>query len=99
MDSCYHPTMAFWLQKQKTAAVKKNPHPYNIIVKVKPHAKKAKVDPTNSEGSEAVKTPSNDTEKSSELEKKSSGRNGDEAHDLPVHGLVSYSDESEDDDW
>ena len=97
MNSCYHPKMAFWLQVQKPA-VKKNPHPYNFIIKAKPHAKKAKVDPTNSEGSEIVKTPSHyATQKASDLEKKSVVK-GDEAHNIPANSLVSYSDESEDDD-
>ena len=86
------------LQEQKPV-VRKNPpsHRLGMIIKVKPQAKKAKVDPANSEGSEIVKTPSIDTEKPSDLEKKCSV-DTDEAHDVPANGLVSYSDESEEDD-
>lgn len=86
------------VQEQKPV-VRKNPpsHRLGMIIKVKPQAKKAKVDPANSEGSEIVKTPSIDTEKPSDLEKKCSV-DTDEAHDVPANGLVSYSDESEEDD-
>ncbi|RVX01619.1 hypothetical protein CK203_017391 [Vitis vinifera] len=85
--------------REQKPVVRKNPpsHRLGMIIKVKPQAKKAKVDPANSEGSEIVKTPSIDTEKPSDLEKKYSVYT-DEAHDVPANGLVSYSDESEEDD-
>lgn len=86
------------MQEQKSAG-KRNPppRPLGMIIKVKPQAKKAKIDqggveePTNTvttlhvdtdKSLEVMKTPNSDTDKSSVVAKT---------------GLVSYSDESEDD--
>ncbi|XP_010241453.1 PREDICTED: protein FAM192A [Nelumbo nucifera] len=62
-----------------------------LIIKVQPQAKKAKADEMSSEkSSDNVKTTNDDTGKSTEIFKGALG--------LGIGGLVSYSDESEDDD-
>lgn len=72
--------------------------PLGMIIKVKSQAKKAKVDPGNSEAPESEKTSSVvEAEKLPDLEKKC-GVDSHQAHEVPASGLVSYSDESENDD-
>ncbi|EEF47167.1 uncharacterized protein LOC8265876 isoform X2 [Ricinus communis] len=70
--------------------------PLSMIIKVKPQAKKAKIGHGNVEPSDYVKTPDVDSEKSSDLVKIPNGCSN-EFHDVAKTGLVSYSDESEDD--
>ncbi|KAH8488968.1 hypothetical protein H0E87_024559 [Populus deltoides] len=73
---------------------RKNPaaRPLSMIIKVKPQAKKAKMDQGNvEEHLEIGKTPDVNMEKSSDTVKVPS-------NDVAKTGLVSYSDESEDDD-
>ncbi|KAK8614984.1 hypothetical protein V6N13_068770 [Hibiscus sabdariffa] len=78
-------------QEQKSVG-KKNPaaRPLGMIIKVKPQAKRAKTEPeekpvsaTEAPDADTVKSPEGDTDKS---------------HNVGITGLVSYSDESEDDD-
>lgn len=69
-----------------------------MIIKVKPQAKKAKIDHGSvEEPSDIVKTPDVNIEKSPDPVKTS---NGDTANpnDVAKTCLVTYSDESEDDD-
>ncbi|KDP28339.1 hypothetical protein JCGZ_14110 [Jatropha curcas] len=86
------------VEEQKTVGKKNLPsRPLSMIIKVKPQAKKAKVDEGNVEPSDIGKTPNVDIEKFSEQVKT---HNGDvnELNNVAKTGLVSYSDESEDDD-
>ncbi|KAK8635572.1 hypothetical protein V6N13_004305 [Hibiscus sabdariffa] len=78
-------------QEQKSVG-KKNPaaRPLGMIIKVKPQAKRAKTEPeekpvsaTEAPDADTVKSPEGDTDKSL---------------NVGITGLVSYSDESEDDD-
>lgn len=70
--------------------------PLGMIIKVKPQAKKAKLETgTIEQPSEVVKIHAVDAEKSSETLKKSNS-NTIKSQD-GISGLVSYSDESEDD--
>lgn len=80
---------------------KKKPPPRSLgmIIKVKPQAKKAKVEqPHSGEYLEVVKTPNADTEKASNQVKNTSKDISDESHvsGRSTCGLVSYSDESDD---
>ncbi|RDX69270.1 hypothetical protein CR513_51642 [Mucuna pruriens] len=84
------------VQEQKPAG-KKNPasHPLGMIIKVKPQAKKAKVDEGNAaEISKTGNTPVND--KSNTLVQSLNGE-ADKSREVALTGLVSYSDESDDD--
>lgn len=83
--------------------------PLGMIIKVKPPAKKAKADSSPEWPLGAVETPSaefqqcsspmrrpsDDIEKLEPLEK--SNNDGEDVHDVAKTGLVSYSDESDDD--
>lgn len=77
----------FYLQEKK-ATGKKNPpsRPLNMIVKVKPQVKKARIDQDG-------------VEESSETTKTSPDSNGnsDKSKNVAMSSLVSYSDESEED--
>ncbi|KAG8663644.1 hypothetical protein MANES_01G234600v8 [Manihot esculenta] len=81
------------VQEQKTVG-KKNPpaRSLSMIIKVKPQAKKAKLDVGNIEPSDIVRTP-DDTEKSSDL-LKIPNSDTNKFPDVAKTGLVSYSDES-----
>jgi hypothetical protein len=89
----------FLWQEEKPVAGKKNPasRPLSMIIKVKPQAKKAKLDEGNAEEvSKAGITSVNDKSKPLEpvqplndIDKKS--------NEVALTGLVSYSDESDDD--
>lgn len=86
------------MQEQKTVG-KKNPagRPLGFIVKVKPQAKKAKVDPQISEDTlDKGKSSDNDGKQPSDLVKHQRGST-EESHNVAISGLVSYSDESDDD--
>lgn len=86
------------MQDQKTIG-KRNPpaRPLSMIIKVKPQAKKAKVDQENAEPSETLKKTYVDTNESSDPVKLPNG-NPTELHNISKTGLVLYSDESEDDE-
>lgn len=86
------------MQEQKSAG-KKNPAsgPLGMIIKVKPQAKKAKVDQGNAEEiSKAGNTPVNDKNKSLETLQPLNGE-ADKSQVVALTGLVSYSDESDED--
>ncbi|XP_020213185.1 PSME3-interacting protein [Cajanus cajan] len=86
------------VQEQKSAG-KRNPasRPLGMIIKVKHQAKKAKVDEGNSgEISKAGSTPVNDESKSLESVQSLNGE-ADKSRGVALTGLVSYSDESDDD--
>ncbi|KAG4916731.1 hypothetical protein JHK87_054288 [Glycine soja] len=86
------------VQEQKSAG-KKNPAsgPLGMIIKVKPQAKKAKVDQGNAEEiSKAGNTPVNDKNKSLETVQPLNGE-ADKSQVVALTGLVSYSDESDED--
>jgi len=95
--SCFSPP-CFLSQEQKSA-VKKNPvsRPLGMIIKVKPQAKKARLDEENTEEiSKAGNTPPNDKSKSLEpVQALNSEAN--KSREVALTGLVSYSDESDDD--
>ncbi|KAG5044167.1 hypothetical protein AAZX31_03G204300 [Glycine max] len=85
------------VQEQKSAG-KKNPasRPLGLIIKVKPQAKKTKVNQGNAEEiSKAGNTPVNDRSKSLEPVQALNGE-ADKSQ-VALTGLVSYSDESDDD--
>lgn len=87
------------MQKQKSTG-KKNPppRPSGMIIKVKPQAKRAKLDQEDAkEPSHTAKVPEVGTEKSLQQRKLPNG-GSDELNDVVKTGLVSYSDESEEDD-
>ena len=92
-------------QEQRSVGRKSLPaRPLGMIIKVMPQAKKAKLEPPTSEQpSVVVKIPGDiekipgDTEKSSEPAIKSNN-NTNKFQDVGISGLVSYSDESEEDD-
>lgn len=94
---CY--SFCFLWQEEKPAAGKKNPasRPLSMIIKVKPQAKKAKVDEGNTEEvSKAGITSVND--KSKPLEPvQPLNVIADKSNGVGLTGLVSYSDESDDD--
>lgn len=93
----YHRTY-FLLQEEKSAG-KRNPasRPLGMMIKVKPQAKKAKVDEGYAEEvSKAGTTPENDKRKSSEPVQSLNGQ-ADKPYEVAQTGLVSYSDESDDD--
>ncbi|XP_059659286.1 uncharacterized protein LOC132306086 isoform X2 [Cornus florida] len=85
------------VQEQKIVGRKHPPpRPLGMIIKVKPQAKKAKLDLEDSgESLDVEKTPNLDAVELLGLKKKP---NGDESHVAANTGLVSYSDESEEDD-
>lgn len=87
------------IQEQKSIGRKNQPaRPLGMIIKVKPQAKKAKLETgTSEQPSEVVKIHAVDAEKSSETLKKSNS-NTSKSQDVGISGLVSYSDESEEDD-
>ncbi|MED6152668.1 hypothetical protein PIB30_094267 [Stylosanthes scabra] len=76
------------IQEEKSSILKKNPpsRPLSMIVKVKPQAKKAKIDGANAEVSKAETTSESDKPKLEQSEPAQS-----------LNGLVSYSDESDED--
>ncbi|KAI9180394.1 hypothetical protein LWI28_004388 [Acer negundo] len=79
---------------------RKNPatRPLGMIVKVKPQPKKAKINELSVEKHSEVKNTDIDSEKSPEPVKTSNIDDTNKADDVSKIGLVSYSDESEDDD-
>lgn len=87
------------MQEQKSVGKKNLPaRPLSMIIKVKPQAKKARIDQGSvDEPSDIVKTPDVNTEKSSDPVE-ISGTDANDSNDVSKTGLVSYSDESEDDD-
>lgn len=89
----------YYLQEQKSVGRKNPPaRPFGMIIKVKPQAKKAKLDPgTFKELSNAVKVPGVDTEKILEPVATTIS-NTDQSQDIGKIGLVLYSDESEEDE-
>ncbi|XP_058749718.1 uncharacterized protein LOC131622694 [Vicia villosa] len=87
------------IQEEEPAAGKKNPasRPLSMIIKVKPQAKKAKVDEGNTkEVSKAGITCVNDKSKPLESVQPLNGV-ADKSNEVALTGLVSYSDESDDD--
>lgn len=97
-NSCFFHHPVFLVQEQKSAG-KKNPasRPLGLIIKVKPQAKKAKVDQGNAEEiSKAGNTPVNDKSKSLETVQPLNGE-ADKSQVVALTGLVSYSDESDED--
>ncbi|KAK2649823.1 hypothetical protein Ddye_017312 [Dipteronia dyeriana] len=87
------------VQEQKSGG-RKNPatRPLGMIVKVKPQAKKAKINESRVEKSSEVKKTDIDAEKSPEPVKTTNIGDTNKVDDVSKIGLVSYSDESEDDD-
>ncbi|KAI9180424.1 hypothetical protein LWI28_004713 [Acer negundo] len=87
------------VQEQKSGG-RKNPatRPLGMIVKVKPQPKKAKINELSVEKHSKVKNTDIDSEKSPEPVKTSNIDDTNKADDVSKIGLVSYSDESEDDD-
>jgi len=104
-----------WLMQEPKLIKRKNPpaNPLGMIVKIKPQAKKAKMDLVSSVSSlttatkasnDDKKQPSSDvdnvskseTEESQRLTKRPSA-NADNHEPVTIGGLVSYSDESDDD--
>ncbi|WVZ07581.1 hypothetical protein V8G54_020927 [Vigna mungo] len=86
------------VQEQKSA-VKKNPasRPLGMIIKVKSQAKKARLEEENTEEiSKAGNTPPNDKSKSLEPIQALNGE-ANKSREVALTGLVSYSDESDDD--
>ncbi|KAK9281773.1 hypothetical protein L1049_004679 [Liquidambar formosana] len=86
------------VEEQKLIGRKNPPaRPVGMIIKVKPQAKKPKIDLASSEEpSEKIKTPNVDSEIPSDVLKTPNG-GSKQSHDVTKTGLVSYSDESEDD--
>uniref|UniRef100_A0A7N1A2X6 FAM192A/Fyv6 N-terminal domain-containing protein n=1 Tax=Kalanchoe fedtschenkoi TaxID=63787 RepID=A0A7N1A2X6_KALFE len=86
-------------KKEQNPAVKKNAHPrpVNVIIKVKPQAKKAKTDPESGEEqpSESIKAADTSAQKPGKQE--TPDGNTDSSNGATKLGLVSYSDESDDD--
>ncbi|KAI3417879.1 Protein translocase subunit SecA [Psidium guajava] len=82
---------------EKTVGRKNPPaRPLGVLIKVKPPAKKAKIDPQIAEEySDTRKASADICGKTSDLVKTPSNDGTNETHDLPVSCLVSYSDESE----
>lgn len=77
---------------------RKNPpaHPLGVLIKVKPPAKKAKIDPQISEEYPDTRKTSSDIDgKTSDLVKTHNSDETNETQGLPLSCLVSYSDESE----
>uniref|UniRef100_A0A5B7BVX9 FAM192A/Fyv6 N-terminal domain-containing protein n=1 Tax=Davidia involucrata TaxID=16924 RepID=A0A5B7BVX9_DAVIN len=87
------------VQEQKLVGRKNMPaRPLGMIIKVKPQAKKAKMDlETSEESLDVVKTANVYAEKSLDLVRTPNG-DVDAANVVASTGLVSYSDESEEDD-
>lgn len=86
------------LQEQQKSVKKKNPPalPLGMIVKVKPQAKKAKIDQGGiEEATNTVKTPYIDADKTLEVMKTPDG-DTDKSSVVAKIGLVSYSDDSDD---
>ncbi|KAI9182241.1 hypothetical protein LWI28_023428 [Acer negundo] len=96
LDCHYH---LFYEIEQKSGG-RKNPatRPLGMIVKVKPQPKKAKINELSVEKHSEVKNTDIDSEKSPEPVKTSNIGDTNKADDVSKIGLVSYSDESEDDD-
>ena len=92
-------TTCHCLQEQKSIGRKNLPaRPLGMIIKVKPQAKKPKLETgTSEQPSEVVKIHAVDAEKSLETLKKSNS-NTNKSQDVGISGLVAYSDESEEDD-
>ncbi|KAB1200430.1 hypothetical protein CJ030_MR0G007253 [Morella rubra] len=88
------------IQERKPVGRKNPPaHPLGMIIKVKPQPKKAKLDPgASDEPSDVAKTRGADAERASEPVTTRSNNNVDKTQDVRITGLVSYSDESEEDD-
>lgn len=98
-------------QHEKGAVGKKKQpaQPLGMIIKVKPPTKKAKVDPSLGQPSGAVEKPSAEVQTCSSRRKtcsdgettkeplKNSDSDGENIHVVTKTGLVSYSDESDDD--
>ena len=91
-------SLAITVVQEHEAVRKKKPpaRPLNMIVKVKPKGKKAKIDHGVIGPSEILSTLSVDAEKSSDVVKIPNGGSS-VSNDVAKTGLVSYSDESEDD--
>lgn len=90
----------FCLQEQKSVG-KKNPpaRSLGMLIKVKPQPKRAKLDQGDvEEPSNAAKVPDVGIEKSSQPIATPNGGGADKWNDAAKTGLVSYSDESEEDD-
>ncbi|KAK3194405.1 hypothetical protein Dsin_025715 [Dipteronia sinensis] len=87
------------VQEQKSGG-RKHPatRPLGLIVKLKPQPKKAKINEASVEKPSEVKKTDIDAEKSPEPVKTSNIGDTNKADDVSKIGLVSYSDESEDDD-
>ncbi|XP_031284475.1 PSME3-interacting protein-like [Pistacia vera] len=87
------------VQEQKPTGRKNPPtRPLGMIIKVKPQAKKAKIDHGSvEEHSDMVKKPVVNAEKSPDPVKTSNGDTAN-SNDVAKTCLVTYSDESEDDD-
>jgi hypothetical protein len=81
------------------ATGKKNPasHPLSMIIKVKPQAKKAKLDEGNTEVSKAGINSVNDKSKPLEPVQPLNDIADKASEEVAQTGLVSYSDESDDD--
>lgn len=91
---------AFLHVQSQISVAKKHPAaaPLNMIIKVKPQRKKAKMDQESvQEPSDTAKELDSSTKKSSDSTKTPNG-DTNKSHDVVTSGLVSYSDESEDDD-
>lgn len=85
------------MQEKNLVGRKNQPaRPWGMIIKVKPHAKKAKLDMENLEKSLDVVTPLVNPEKHLDLVK-SRNSDADKPHVVANTGLVSYSDDSEED--
>ncbi|KAH7836550.1 hypothetical protein Vadar_002845 [Vaccinium darrowii] len=85
------------VQEKNLVGRKNQPaRPWGMIIKVKPHAKKAKLDMENLENSLDVVTPLVNPEKHLDLVK-SRNSDADKPHVVANTGLVSYSDDSEED--
>ncbi|XP_044503114.1 PSME3-interacting protein isoform X2 [Mangifera indica] len=87
------------VQEQKSAGRKNAPtRPIGMIIKVKPQSKKAKIDHGSvEEPSDMVKTPDVNTEKSPDPVKISNS-DTDKSNDVAKACLVTYSDESEEEE-
>ena len=87
----------FYVQEDKKVGRKNPPaRPLGVLIKVKPPAKKAKIDRQSSEEyTDTRKTSGDIGGKTSDLVKTRNSDGANETHSLPISCLVSYSDESE----
>uniref|UniRef100_A0A7N0UU71 FAM192A/Fyv6 N-terminal domain-containing protein n=1 Tax=Kalanchoe fedtschenkoi TaxID=63787 RepID=A0A7N0UU71_KALFE len=87
-------------KKEQNPAVKKNVHsrPVNVIIKVKPQAKKAKTDQASAEEQPSESIKALDTgAQMAQCKAETPNGNADSCNTATKLGLVSYSDESDDD--